>query len=175
MADSQLVDRISASAHVAAPPPLLFSLLADPHNHWLLARGKIELRELDAGGSGRMSGSVVLRGPLGIRRQARTRVLSSLAPSSLSGVAELGRRTRAEVSWMLESAESSTTVVVLSAAIVSVGALDRLLLLIGARWWMRRLFRAVLHTLSELGARAYDADREHAAGCPEHRQVASAG
>lgn len=143
------MDRISASAYIAAPPAVVFSFLADPRNHWLLARGKIELRKIDAGEQGRMRGWVVIRGPLGLRRRARTRVFRSLAPSSLSGVAELGRRTRASVSWTLEETEDAATHVVLSAAITRVGALDRLLLLVGARWWMRRLFAEVLDALRQ--------------------------
>ena len=42
-----------------------------------------------------------MRGPLGIRRAARTRVVVEERPSKLSGIAEVGPRTVARVSWTL--------------------------------------------------------------------------
>jgi hypothetical protein len=68
----------------------VFEFLAAPENHRLLAGRGIELLELGESDDGSIHGQIMIRGPLGMRRSARTRVLSSREPSFLSGTAPGG-------------------------------------------------------------------------------------
>jgi hypothetical protein len=90
---------------------------------------------------------VRLRGPLAIRRTASTAITGTLAPESISGRAWIGPRTRAFVSWQIESAPHGSTVSV-GAIIETAGLRDRLLLAFGGRWWLRRRFASALSCLS---------------------------
>jgi uncharacterized protein YndB with AHSA1/START domain len=146
---------LSASSVVAAPPASVFAFLADPHNHWLLSGSKVRLVEIAEPAGGQLAGVIVIRGPAGIRRRARTMVLTARDPSLLSGVAELGASTTAWVSWSLRPCGSGGTGVVLSATVSSAGLLDRILLLAGGRLWIRRMFNETLERLGRsVGAAA---------------------
>jgi hypothetical protein len=143
--------RVAASSVVDAPPASVFAFLSDPRNHWLLAGPKVRVLEIaDAPGSP-IGGVMVIRGPAGIRRRARTRVVVSRDPSLLGGVAELGGSTTAWVAWDLRPSERGGTLVVLSAAVSSLGSLDRILLLAGGKRWIRGLFADTLERLGALG------------------------
>jgi hypothetical protein len=138
---------LSAYSVVAAPPASVFAFLADPSNHWLLNGPKVRLLELEEPATGQIAGVVVIRGPVGIRRRARTKVLTAEDPSLLSGVAELGATTTARVSWSLHPCGSAGTGVVLSATVSSASLLDRVLLVAGGRLWIRRMFAETLERL----------------------------
>ena len=141
---------IRASRLVQAPQEEVFEFLADLENHWRLADRFVGVLTLDreAGGPAH-GGRVCMRGPLGVRRTAATRVLAADPPQQMVGVAELGRRTRAFVRWKLSEGEGGTGVR-LEATADRVGWLDRLLLVLGGRAWLERRFRAVLDRLADV-------------------------
>lgn len=144
---------IQATALVRAEPEAVFDFLSDLRNHWLLASrfvGVVTLEEPDDGGPAD-GGTVRIRGPLGTRRTARTRVVAAKPHRLMIGTAELGGGTRARVSWTLAGRLGSTRVR-LAAEIERAGRLDRVLLALGGRWWLRRGFESTLRALGrELG------------------------
>jgi hypothetical protein len=89
-----------------------------------------------------------VRGPLGLSRTAHTHVTASREPRLLIGVAELQGGTRARVSWTLAGRVSQTRVR-LAADVEHAAPIDRLLLALGGRVWMRRTFRRALERLVE--------------------------
>lgn len=141
---------IRAAGIVAAPPEAVFEHLADLRTHWELTGGRVRLTERGPEDAAR-GGEVRMRGPLGIRRRAVTEVSSADPPRLLVGRAGIGRRTEARIRWELGPTGERMTLVELSAEIVTAGVLDRLLLSLGARLWLERLFRRVLGRLEELG------------------------
>ena len=84
-----------AERDVAASPRGVFAYLADLEQHWQLADRFIEVRELERppGGGPARGGVVRMRGPLGIRRAARTRVVEAEPPTRLAGSAAVGSGT----------------------------------------------------------------------------------
>jgi uncharacterized protein YndB with AHSA1/START domain len=146
------VSVIEAKAVVPAQREEVFAYLADFRNHCRVLDRWIDVlglerpagAEADAPASG---GRVRMRGPLGLSRTARTRVVAADPPQRLAGTAEVGARTLARVSWTLEPAADSTAVT-LAAEVERVGALDSVLLLLGGAAWMRRRFQAVLALLA---------------------------
>jgi hypothetical protein len=133
----------------------VFAFLAERQNHTRLASRNIALLELADTPDGRYRGRMRIRGPFGLRRHATTRLTTTLEPSSLAGVARIGRRTTVEVSWQLHAVGRDRTRVVLSAVASSLGSVDRLLLLLGGAMWMERLFGVTLELLADgLGAPA---------------------
>src|SRR4051794_29302928 len=137
-------DAIVVSGHVDAPPDVAFALLADLAGHWrLIDRWTQIVRVADDG----RAATVRLRGPLGLRRTARTRVLLERPPSALEGEARVGRRTVARVRWAL-ARDGAATLVVLSAEVGAAGAADRALLALGGRRWLRVRFADALARLA---------------------------
>jgi Polyketide cyclase / dehydrase and lipid transport len=141
--------RIEAEKVVAASPAEVFGFLQRLENHWLVTDEFVDLLSLDSEGAGPASdgGSVRIRGPLGIHRTALTRVVHAEPPCLLRGTADVGRGTRAEVSWRLQPLSGQTRVV-LSATVLRTGVLDRLALWLGGRLWLRRRFAATLEHLA---------------------------
>lgn len=139
----------SAEREVAAPQDELFAYLADLEQHWQLADRFIEVVSLDrpADGGPAHGGVVRMRGPLGIRRAARTRVVVEERPSRLSGIAEVGSGTVARVSWMLHPSGGGTRVR-LAATLERASPFDRTLLALGGRGWLERRFGSILDTLA---------------------------
>ena len=126
-----------------------FAFLSHPHNHRRLVTDRIALRELDVGSDGTLRGAhMVLRGPLWLRRAARTRVVSSRTPAHLAGTARIGSGTEVSVRWDLERAGADTTVAALSATVTRLALTERILLAVGGRTWVRRLFDATLQQLA---------------------------
>ena len=140
---------IAARAIVSAERPLVFAFLADLENHWLLADRFVEVLSLEGPPGARNGGKVAVRGPLGIRRTATTRVVRSDAPESMEGTAEIGRRTRARVSWTLAQHPQGTRVR-LEARVEEVGLLDRILLAMGGRRWLAHRFSKVIEAIPSL-------------------------
>jgi Polyketide cyclase / dehydrase and lipid transport len=147
---------IRAAGIVAAPADAVLDHLADLRTHWELTGGRVRLTERGPEDASH-GGEVRMRGPLGIRRRAVTEVSSADPPRLLVGRARIGRRTEARIRWELEPAGERMTLVELSAEIVAAGALDRLLLALGARRWLERLFRRVVGRLEALGPSLADA------------------
>jgi hypothetical protein len=144
------VIHIAATSHVPASRRLVFAFLADRDNHWHLAGRRIEPLEIGQDAAGQLTGLVVVRGPLGMRRHARTRVVQVREPTLLGGVAELGRRTTAVVRWDLtEVTGGEATRVELSASVTAASAGDRVLLALGGRAWMQHVFATTLELLAE--------------------------
>ena len=145
---------IEATALVAAPPEEVFAFLADLGNHWIVADRFVEVLDLHGSDGARAEGGQVrVRGPLGIRRTATTRVVATRAPRLLIGTAEVGAGTRARVSWSL-AAHLGSTRVRLAATVERAAPADRALLALGGRWWLRRRFASTLDGLVEQFAAA---------------------
>jgi Polyketide cyclase / dehydrase and lipid transport len=134
---------ISASGLVPAGREAVFAFLSRLDNHWRVADRWIDVVSLDGGSTG---GRVRVRGPLGLRRTARTRVLVARPPECMEGSADLGR-TRGRVRWTLRDAPGGT-LVRLEAWVERAGPADRLLLALGGRAWLRRRFAATVRGLA---------------------------
>lgn len=134
------------------PPEAAFAFLADLENHWRLTGRAIGIDELAGPPGARTGGVVTLRGPLGLRRRVRTRMLEAAEPRWMVGIAEVGRETLAGISWRLAASPARTSVE-LRAEIVYLSRFDRVLWRLGARRWMERLFSQALVALeAELAA-----------------------
>jgi len=94
-------------------------------------------------------GTILLRGPLGLRRTAHVRVTARRAPTELQGMALLGAATAAEVRWELVALGPAVTEVTLRADVVAAGPGDRLLLALGARQWLHWRFVVTLRRLND--------------------------
>jgi hypothetical protein len=144
------VGEIDVEGLVPAPRAAVFGFLARLENHWQLADRWIEVVRLDSergDGGPHDGGAVRVRGPLGLARTVRTRVLAVQPPGRLRGRAEVGRRTSATITWSL-SEDGDATRVSLRAQVERMGALDRALWVLGGRPWMRRRLEAVLGGLA---------------------------
>jgi carbon monoxide dehydrogenase subunit G len=139
---------ISAASLVPAAPEKVFAFLSDLENHWLLADRFVEVLTLDRsdGGDAR-GGSVRVRGPLGLGRTASTRVVATDPPKSMTGTADLTGGTRAVIRWTL-AGDGGGTRVELAAYLEKTGRLDRFLLALGGRRWIRHRLRSILQTLA---------------------------
>ena len=148
--DAEPAADVDATALVPAPVEDVFAFLDDLGNHWIVADRFVEVLDLHRGDGGRANGGAVrLRGPLGVRRTVVTKVVAVKAPRLLIGTAEGGDgRTRARVSWSLASHRESTRVR-LAASIERATPLDRALLALGGRRWLRRRFAATLEGLAK--------------------------
>jgi hypothetical protein len=149
------VKKIEAERLVRAPPDPVFQFLSELRNHWRLEDRFVELGGLEGSGPhGPTGGCVRIRGPLGIFRTARTRVLAAESPAAdrpgrLSGRADVGRGTVGRVSWTIEPAEAGSRVT-LAAYAERVTPVDRLLLALGGSWWLGRIFARALARLDEI-------------------------
>jgi hypothetical protein len=140
---------VEAKGLVTAAPEDVFEFLTELPNHWLLASRFVEVVSLDGSDGGR----VRLRGPLGLRRTVVTRVVAVRPHRLMIGTAEIGSRTRARVSWTLAGRLGDTRVR-LAADIERAGLVDRLLLALGGRAWLRRRFAGTLDRVVEVFANA---------------------
>ena len=140
---------------LSAAPSEVFHFLADLRNHWLLDDRFVELSGLEAGDHDRtVGGRVRLKGPLGIAREARTRVLSARPPAAgspgrLAGRADIGTGTSGRVSWEIAAHPDGGSLVTLAAGAERMSLLDRALLLCG-RWWLKRTFDRALANLDRI-------------------------
>jgi hypothetical protein len=139
---------IAAARRIPQDPAAVFAFLSDLHNHWRLDDRFVELAGVDPDGRG---GRVLLRGPLGVSREAATEVVGADPPASgrpgrMYGRAQVGRQTVGLVQWEL-APDGTGTAVRLSALVERASLLDRLLLAAGGRWWLRRIFAGALRRL----------------------------
>jgi hypothetical protein len=139
---------IVGTGQVGASPARVFAFLEDLENHPLLTGRAVAIEELDGPPGARTGSRVQLRGPLGIRRRVRTRMLDSRAPGWMIGSAEIGRGTLALISWTIAEDRTGSRVR-LKAEIARLGVPDRILLALGGRRWMRRLFEESVTALAE--------------------------
>jgi len=156
---------VSVERVVGVPREAVFAYLADLEQHWQLADRFIEVVSLErpAGGGPAVGGVVRMRGPFGLGRSARTRVVDAEAPMRLSGTAEVGRLTRAHVTWTLRRSGAGT-VVRLEAMVERAGALDAMLLAAGGHAWLRRRFHALIGALERSTAPRVALDAAPATG-----------
>jgi hypothetical protein len=134
---------VNASQLIPAKRERVFEFLCDLENHWQLADGAISVLSLEPGDGGR----VRMRGPLGVSRTAVTRLDGTDRPRTITGIARVGTRTRAHVTWRLEPGVDHTSVT-LSARVEQASPLDRLLLAAGGRTWLESRFERILSTLA---------------------------
>ncbi len=134
------MERIESIRELPHTPERVFEFLSDLHNHWQLEDSFIAVNGVGNGG-----GRILIRGPLGITREARTEVVEAEAPSRLVGRAVLGTTVGA-VAWKILP-EGDGSLVSLSAEVERASTADRLLLVLGGRRWLRRRFANVLETL----------------------------
>ena len=133
---------ISAERAVTARPERVFEFLSDLRNHWRLEEGAfVELEDVSEAG-----GVIRLRGPLGLSRRVRTRVLKTVNPSRVAGRADLSGGTVGLVAWEIQPAGAGSHVR-LTAEVATASFPDRLLLALGGSAWFRRLFERALANL----------------------------
>src|SRR3954469_24102510 len=132
--------RIESIRELPHPPERVFEFLSDLHNHWQLEDSFIAVDGVRDGG-----GRILIRGPLGITREARTEVVAADPPSRFVGRATLGT-TIGRVAWEIRPSGPGS-LVSLSAEVERASAADRLLFALGGRRWLRRRFANVLATL----------------------------
>jgi hypothetical protein len=135
------MERIESIRELPHTPRRVFEFLSDLHNHWQLEDSFIAVNGVGNGG-----GRILIRGPLGITREARTEVVDAEAPCLLVGRAVLGGTTVGAVAWKILP-EGEGSLVSLSAEVERASTADRLLLVLGGRRWLRRRFGNVLETL----------------------------
>ena len=140
---------VEAAALVPAPPEEVFDFLSDLGNHWRLTDRFVRVVELIGPPDGPADGGTVrLRGPFGLHRTVRTHVSAARRPRLMIGIAEIGSSTRARVSWTLGGRLGQTRVL-LSAEVEHASPGDRLLLALGGRIWLERLFERTLARLAQ--------------------------
>jgi hypothetical protein len=147
------VATVTATAPVSAPARAVYDFLERLPNHALITGSGLRLEGVTADGRG---ARIALRGPLGIRRTARTCVTRLHRPRHFGGTAQVGRRTVAYVHWTIDHAETGSRVT-LTATILRAGPLDRLLLTLGGIRWLTRSFRRAIALLGTAVESATDA------------------
>src|SRR4051794_6552536 len=140
--------RIVAAGGGRAPAGEVFAFLSDLRNHWRLTGRWIALDGLSGPEQDPTGGTVVLRGPPGLKRTLTTSEVEALAPRQGGGVAQGARRPRARVVWTVDHAQEGSRVA-LEATILAAGRLDALLLRAGARRWLERRFADTIARLDE--------------------------
>jgi hypothetical protein len=138
---------LTAEAVVGASAEEVFAFLADLENHWLLTGPLVRVVHLSGPAGGRDGGVVRIGGPLGFRRTARTKVVEAHQPESMAGRAEIGARTSAAIRWTI-SPHADRCRVRLEASVERAGTLDCLILALGGRRLMRRLFSRTVRELA---------------------------
>ena len=133
---------IEAIRRVSHPPDRVFEFLSDLRNHWRLEeRAFLELEEVCES-----SGVIRLRGPIGLSRKVRTRVLEAERPSRVAGRADLRGGTVGLVAWEIRP-DTAGSRVRLSAEVAEASPADRILLALGGEAWLTRLFERALANL----------------------------
>jgi hypothetical protein len=126
------------------PAETVYGFLSQLPNHQRMGGRRFRLKSLAVD---RLGARIVIRGPLGIRRTVET-TITCLHPSrGVGGTAVIGRRTVAHVHWTIHAAGERSHVA-LTATVLRIGTLDRLLLAAGGRRWLARSFHRVLIMLA---------------------------
>jgi hypothetical protein len=148
MSELETPIELVAERSVPASAEAIFEFLSDLDRHWLLGGRYVQVVELGGPARAPDQGVVRLRGPLGLSRTVRTRVLETTRPSRMTGSAEIGAATAATVSWTLTRLGEEATHVELRAAVLRAGWGDLALLALGGRWWLGRMFGSTLGALA---------------------------
>ncbi|MDQ6779038.1 MAG: SRPBCC family protein [Actinomycetota bacterium] len=139
---------ISARKEVRVPPESVYGFLATLDNHWLLTDRFVSIVRLHGPVQLRTGGEIIIRGPWGLHRHARTRLEVHEDASRLVGTAAVGRRTVARVTWALTPIPEGTDVT-LTASVLAASPLDRVLLVVAAPWLRRRFLAAIVRLEQE--------------------------
>lgn len=142
---------IRARGHVPLARDATFALLADLDRHRELTDAGMTILSLDGPAGARTGGTVVLHGPAGLTRRARTRVDGAHPPGWMHGRAVTTDGTEAALEWLLEPRGGGTDVEV-RMHVAPVGWRDRWLLAAGGRLWLSRRLRTALGRLDALAA-----------------------
>ena len=146
---------IEARATLSHPPEQVFAFLSDLRNHWRLDDAFVEVGGVEGNdGQEPTGGRVRIRGPVGLSREARTKVLSAdppgpATPGMLSGRADVGGATIGRVGWEIAGRADGGSDVRLWAEVERASLLDRLLLALGGRRWLRRILERTVVNLAE--------------------------
>ncbi len=135
---------IDAERAIAHPPERVFEFLADLRNHWRLQEGTFVAVDAVADDGG----TIRLQGPLGLSRRVETKVLEADPPRRVAGRADLRGGTVGLVAWDIRPA-SGGSAVRLSAEVSQASLADRIVLVLGGRAWLRRLFGRALVALED--------------------------
>jgi hypothetical protein len=133
---------------MAAPSAAIFSFLTDLENQFLLAHDHTRSLVLDGPPGARHSATLRIRGPLGLPRSARARIIATAEPSHVITSVALGRtvvRFRRTLSPL-----PASTGVELTAEVPAIGLLDRALFAAGGRRTIERRLHTALATLAEI-------------------------
>ena len=147
---------IEARVRLSHTPERVFEFLSDLRNHWRLEDAFIELGGLEGDeGHGPTGGRVRVKGPLGLSREARTKVLAAdppgaTTPGRLLGRADVGRATVGRVGWEIERRPGEGTDVRLRAEVERASPADRALLALGGGHWLARVFRRAVANLAHV-------------------------
>ena len=152
-----MIPPITAEAELAQPSQAVFDFLADLRNHALLSPGSVQLGSLESQNGLPIQAIVRLRGPLAIRRAARTAIVDARHPAVIRGRARIGRRTRASITWTIAGRENHSSVSLL-VAVEEASFLDGMLLRLGGRRWLQRRFADALARLGDQLAGAASSD-----------------
>jgi hypothetical protein len=140
---------IRVTRPVAAGAPALSDFLANLDNHWDLCDDAVEITSLGDPVDRPSEALLMLRGPLGIRRAARTRLLGATA-KKVWGRAQLGNGTQARVTWRFAPTRGTTEVEV-ELELRDARLFDRWLFALVRPWVTGQLSRA-LDRLAEIAA-----------------------
>lgn len=138
---------IRAARVLPHPPEEVFAFLADLDKHWRLTDRYLRLVDVGRVGDDPRIGRIAIRSPIGLHRTAQTEVTTVRAPSRFGGVARVGSGTCAHVLWKVDPHEQGA-LVTLEATVLEATPLDRLLLALGGRVWLRRRFNGALSRLA---------------------------
>jgi Polyketide cyclase / dehydrase and lipid transport len=138
------VATVTSAVFTPAPAHAVYRFLESLANHALIMDHRLRLNGVAPGGQG---ARIAIRGPLGLRRTARTVITRLEPPSRFEGTASVGRRTLAHVQWRIHGTEAGSDVT-LTAVIVHVGRLDRYLLRLGGRRLLARSFDRAVELLA---------------------------
>src|SRR3712207_267595 len=144
----QTTGAISARRIMAAPSAAIFSFLTDLENQFLLAHDHTRSLVLDGPPGARHSATLRIRGPLGLPRSARARIVATAEPSHVITSVALGR-TVVRFRWTLSPLPASTGVE-LTAEVPAIGLIDRALFAAGGRRTVERRLHTALATLAEI-------------------------
>lgn len=140
---------VEARATIAAPAGDIFGLLADLDRHRDLTDRGMRILALHGPAAHRTGGLVELRGPMGVRRVARTRVQGAEPHSRLWGTAVTRDGAQATLQWRVQP-DGERTHVEVRLDVQAAGWRDRLLLHLGGRAWLWSRLRAALDRLAQI-------------------------
>ncbi|MGI8333914.1 hypothetical protein ACRYCC_28525 [Actinomadura scrupuli] len=145
------VPPVTSGMLMDVPAETVYGFLSRLPNHRSMGGRRFRLESL---AEDRLGAKIVIRGPLGIRRTVETTITCLHPARGVGGTAAIGRRTVAHVHWTIDAAGERSRVA-LTATVLRIGALDRLLLAAGGRRWLARSFHRVLTLLpGTIGAAA---------------------